>query len=191
MDNNIKLEFYDILNGIGMNYLKKKSPFNIINHIKLTYDEIDLKYLKGKNYFIKVDKKKQFSKDHNNKGFSGHKDYHNKDNRKTFDNKDYHNKDYHNKDYHNKDNHNKDNRKTFDNKDHHNKDHHNKDNRKTFDNKDHHNKDNRNKDNRKTFDNRGFSEHKTFDNRGFSRHKTFDNKDKYKGGELSAIMVYC
>ena len=108
MDNNIKLEFYNILNGISMNYLKKKSPFNIINDIKLTYDKIDIKYLKGKNYFIKVDKNKSFNKDHHNKGFKEHKNFDNKGfmKHKNFDNKDHHNKDHHNKGFN----------KNFDNK---------------------------------------------------------------------------
>ena len=58
MINNIKkLELYNILNSIKMAYLKSKEPFNIIpSDIKLTYKIIELKYLKDKNYFVKVKK---------------------------------------------------------------------------------------------------------------------------------------
>jgi hypothetical protein len=40
-----------------MKYLKNKIPFNIVNQndVKLTYKEIQLKYLKGKNYFVQFD----------------------------------------------------------------------------------------------------------------------------------------
>jgi hypothetical protein len=59
MNNQIKLNYYDILNSIRMQYLKSKIPFNIINDnsIKLTYNEIKLKYIDNKNYFIKIDQK--------------------------------------------------------------------------------------------------------------------------------------
>jgi hypothetical protein len=59
MNNKIKLNYYDILNSIRMQYLKSKIPFNIINDnsIKLTYNEIKLKYINNKNYFIKIDQK--------------------------------------------------------------------------------------------------------------------------------------
>ena len=58
MNNQLKIIYYDILNGIRMQYLKSNIPFNIVNdnEIKLTYGEIKLKYLDDKNYFIKVDK---------------------------------------------------------------------------------------------------------------------------------------
>jgi hypothetical protein len=58
MINNIKkLELYNILNSIKMAYLKSKEPFNILqSDIKLTYKIVELKYLKDKNYFVKVKK---------------------------------------------------------------------------------------------------------------------------------------
>ena len=58
MINNIKkLELYNILNSIKMAYLKSREPFNILpSDIKLTYKIIELKYLKDKNYFVKVKK---------------------------------------------------------------------------------------------------------------------------------------
>ena len=52
-----KIEFYNILNGIKKPYLKSDKPFDVINSdIKLTYNKIDLCYIKGKNYFVKVKK---------------------------------------------------------------------------------------------------------------------------------------
>jgi hypothetical protein len=57
MNDQTKMEYYDILNSIRMTYLKNKTPFNIISQddIKLTYKEIQLKYIKGKNYFVQFD----------------------------------------------------------------------------------------------------------------------------------------
>jgi hypothetical protein len=57
MNDQAKMEYYDILNSIRMTYLKNKTPFNIIgqDEIKLTYKEIHLKYIKGKNYFVQFD----------------------------------------------------------------------------------------------------------------------------------------
>lgn len=58
MNADTKLEYYNILNSINMEYLNTKYPFNIIDQcdIKLTYKEIKLKYITGKNYFVKIDK---------------------------------------------------------------------------------------------------------------------------------------
>jgi hypothetical protein len=58
MNDQTKIEYYDILNGIRMVYLKSHVPFNIINDskIKLTYNEIKLKYIDNKNYFVTVNK---------------------------------------------------------------------------------------------------------------------------------------
>lgn len=59
IDNQTKLEYYDIMNSIKMEYLKSNIPFNIVNNkdIKLSYKEIQLKYVDDKNYFVKVSKK--------------------------------------------------------------------------------------------------------------------------------------
>jgi hypothetical protein len=63
--NNKKLEYYGLLNGIRMDYLKTKEPFDINilrneSNVKLTYNDIQLRYLKDKNYFVVV-KKPQFN----------------------------------------------------------------------------------------------------------------------------------
>ena len=63
--NNKKIEIYDILNGIKMNYLKAKDPFTALSDVKLTYKTIELKYIKDKNYFIKVVKDKYNKKSDN------------------------------------------------------------------------------------------------------------------------------
>jgi len=63
--NNKKIEIYDILNGIKMNYLKAKDPFTSLSDVKLTYKTIELKYIKDKNYFIKVVKDKYNKKSDN------------------------------------------------------------------------------------------------------------------------------
>jgi hypothetical protein len=78
MNNQIKLNYYDILNSIRMQYLKSKIPFNIINDnsIKLTYNEIKLKYIDNKNYFIKIDQKSPVVLN----DFKYEKEYKNKDN---------------------------------------------------------------------------------------------------------------
>jgi hypothetical protein len=48
-----KLEYYEILNTIRMDYLKSKEPFDMnLNNVKLTYNDIQIKYLNNKNYFI-------------------------------------------------------------------------------------------------------------------------------------------
>jgi hypothetical protein len=98
INNNKKLEFYDILNSIKMEYLKTKEPFDIIQqNIKLTHKTISLKYINDKNYFIKIKKQKD------NRG----SDSYNKSYKPTDHNKSYkptdHNKSYkptdHNKSY--------------------------------------------------------------------------------------------
>jgi hypothetical protein len=68
MNNQIKIEHYNILNGIKMDYLKTHEPFNFIkdistqqSNIKLTYNDIFLTYLKNKKYFVAVDKQ-QFNR---------------------------------------------------------------------------------------------------------------------------------
>ena len=60
MNPQTKLEYYDILNSVRMEYLKSNIPFSIVNRsdIKLTYNDIKLKYINDKNYFVKVDKSK-------------------------------------------------------------------------------------------------------------------------------------
>ena len=59
IDNQTKLEYYNIMNSIKMEYLKSNIPFNIVNSkdVKLSYKEIQLKYVDDKNYFVKVSKK--------------------------------------------------------------------------------------------------------------------------------------
>jgi hypothetical protein len=107
INNNKKLEFYDILNSIKMEYLKTKEPFDIIQqNIKLTHKTISLKYINDKNYFIKIKKQKD-----NRGSDSYNKSYkptdHNKSYKPTDHNKSYkptdHNKSYkptdHNKSY--------------------------------------------------------------------------------------------
>ena len=66
IDNQTKLQYYDILNSVKMEHLKSNIPFNIVNSndIKLTYKEVQLKYINGKNYFITVPK---LNKGFNNK----------------------------------------------------------------------------------------------------------------------------
>ncbi len=55
--NDKKLEFYNLLNGIKLEYLKIKDPFNILDSdIKITYKDIKLHYLKDKNYFVVVER---------------------------------------------------------------------------------------------------------------------------------------
>ena len=68
INNTKKLILYNILNGIKMEYLKTKEPFSIMeSNIKITHKTIELKYLKDKNYFVKVPKdsfkKDSFKKD--------------------------------------------------------------------------------------------------------------------------------
>ena len=60
MNNNTKLKYYDILNSVKMEYLKERTPFNILkdSDIKITYKDIKLEFVDGKNYFVKVDKSK-------------------------------------------------------------------------------------------------------------------------------------
>ena len=64
MNNKIKLEYYNILNSIHTEYLINNIPFNILNHndIKLTYNNINIKYIKDKNYFVNSDSKPIFNK---------------------------------------------------------------------------------------------------------------------------------
>jgi hypothetical protein len=54
------LEYYKILNGIKIDYLKLKLPYNIISDddIKLTYKQVEMDYIKDKNYFVIADKSK-------------------------------------------------------------------------------------------------------------------------------------
>ena len=58
MDILTKLKYYDKMNSIKLPKYKIDIPFNIINddNIKLTYKNIKLKYIDGKNYFIKIKK---------------------------------------------------------------------------------------------------------------------------------------
>jgi hypothetical protein len=65
MNSQTKLEYYNILNSVRMVYLKSKVPFSIVNSsdIKLTYKNIKLKYINDKNYFVKVDKSKNYKED--------------------------------------------------------------------------------------------------------------------------------
>ena len=66
-NNNKKIEYYDVLNSIRMEYLKSKEPFNIIeSNVKLTYNDIQLRYLNDKNYFIVV-KKSSYKDRYDNK----------------------------------------------------------------------------------------------------------------------------
>ena len=91
---NKKLESYYLLSGIRMKYLKYAEPFNILStDIKLTYNDIKLKYLTDKKYFIIIDKS-SFNKKYDNKN-------------KNHDNKKYDNKKYDNKKYDNKNNYSK------------------------------------------------------------------------------------
>jgi hypothetical protein len=62
----IILNYYKILNGIKMDYLKLKLPYNIIydDDIKLTYKQGEMNYIKDKNYFIIANKTKK--RDFNN-----------------------------------------------------------------------------------------------------------------------------
>ena len=52
INNKTKLNHYNILNSIRTEYLKIKEPFSIPSNINITYKEIKLKYLTGKNYFV-------------------------------------------------------------------------------------------------------------------------------------------
>ena len=52
INNKTKLNHYNILNSIRTEYLKIKEPFSIPSNINITYREIKLKYLTGKNYFV-------------------------------------------------------------------------------------------------------------------------------------------
>jgi hypothetical protein len=74
MNNKYKIEYYNILNSIRIDYLKSKMPFNILNQndIKLTYKDIYLKYIKDKQYFIKASANPPFYK--NNKEKKGGSD---------------------------------------------------------------------------------------------------------------------
>ena len=58
MNNDTRIKYYDILNSIKMEYLRSDTPYNIINdhNIILTYDEINLKYIADKNYFMIINK---------------------------------------------------------------------------------------------------------------------------------------
>ena len=61
-----KLQLYNILNGVKLEYLKNKEPFNIMDaDIKLTYNVINMKFIKGKNYFVIVPKKTNNKSDGN------------------------------------------------------------------------------------------------------------------------------
>ena len=56
------LELYDALNAIHQKHLMSDVPFNILqSDVKFTYKEIDLRYIKNKNYFVRV-KKPTFDK---------------------------------------------------------------------------------------------------------------------------------
>ena len=59
--NNNKINIYNSLNQINYSIYKKSIPFDLHNIINLTYNDIELRYIKDKNYFIKIDKKKQIS----------------------------------------------------------------------------------------------------------------------------------
>ena len=63
MNNETKIKYYDILNSIKMEYLKSDMPYNIINdrNIILTYDEINLKYIANKNYFVTINKTTKYN----------------------------------------------------------------------------------------------------------------------------------
>ena len=67
MNLQLKLEYYNILNSVRMVYLQTNIPFSIVNKhdIKLTYKDIKLKYIKDKNYFVKLDKSKGYKQKDN------------------------------------------------------------------------------------------------------------------------------
>ena len=74
-NNKQKLEYYYLLNGIRLKYLKYDEPFNILSTpVKLTYNDIKLKYLTNKKYFIIVDK----SAVNNKQSFKNKTDKHDK-----------------------------------------------------------------------------------------------------------------
>jgi|SaaInlV_165m_DNA_1040744.scaffolds.fasta_scaffold86002_1 hypothetical protein len=82
--NHKKIEYYDFLNRIKRNYLKIENPFNIIeSDVKLTYKDIDLQYIKNKNYFVTKRKTDYKSQDRCNENSM----YRKKENRNQYNNK--------------------------------------------------------------------------------------------------------
>ena len=79
-----KIEYYDFLNRIKRDYLKIENPFNIIeSDVKLTYKDIELQYIKNKNYFVTKKKTDYKSQDRCNKNSM----YRKKENSNQYNNK--------------------------------------------------------------------------------------------------------
>ena len=69
MNNILKYKILDKLNSINFIIYKRKSPFDALsNNVQLTYNEIQLQYIKNKNYFVEVDKSKPKWNQNNHRG---------------------------------------------------------------------------------------------------------------------------
>ena len=63
LSNKTKLAYYNILNGIKLPAHHTQEPFDVtISDVKLTYKDINLHYIKGKNYFVEAPPKPKFDR---------------------------------------------------------------------------------------------------------------------------------
>ena len=68
--NNNKLDIYNSLNRINYSVYKKNTPFDLYNTINLTYNNIELQYIKDKNYFVTIDKNIKKDDRHNEQQYN-------------------------------------------------------------------------------------------------------------------------
>jgi hypothetical protein len=58
-----KLKYYNILNGVKLQHRQPNTPFDVtISDVKLTYKDINLHYIKDKNYFVEAPPRPKFDK---------------------------------------------------------------------------------------------------------------------------------
>lgn len=67
VDQEISLQNYEILNTITPSYYKKKFPYNIIQRghepgLELTHKNVNLVYIKDKNYFVPEHYQKKYQR---------------------------------------------------------------------------------------------------------------------------------